>query len=202
METATPAFTLSTSLHTTAQPPTFQLGRDLTNVKKFPLNRTTQKNLAKSISNMVSNPSNLKAPLIELHKYMARPPGCSFSGATAAHVPVSIYLPTENCSDIIVDSGSDITLIPAKTLEGLSGGPKIKKGQKINLVQVTGKASISGYVELDLYFNTKDGQVKIKVEAYLVKGMTTFLILGNNFADQYSLLVKWPSMEPENKEKN
>ena len=121
---------------------------------------------------------------------MARPPGCSFLGATAAHVPVSINLPTENCSDIIIDSRSDITLISAKTLEGLSGGPKMKEGQKINLVQVTGKASISGYVELDLYFNTKDGPVKIKVEAYIVKGMTTPLILGNDFANQYSLSVK------------
>ena len=66
----------------------------------------------------------------------------------------------------------------------------MKKGQKINLVQVTGKASISGYVEIELYFNTKDGPVKIKVEAHIVKGMTTPLILGNDFADQYSLSVK------------
>ena len=121
---------------------------------------------------------------------MARPPGCSFLGAAAAHVPVSINSPTENCSDIIIDSGSDMTLISKKTLEGLPGGPKMKKGQKINLVQVTEKASISGYVELYLYFNTKDGLVKIKVEAYVVKGMTTPLILGNQFADQYSLSVK------------
>jgi hypothetical protein len=121
---------------------------------------------------------------------MARPPGCSFLGATAAHVPVSINLPTENGSDIIIDSRSDITLISVKTLEGLSGGLD-SEGQKINLLQVNGKASISGYVELDLYFNTKDGLVKIKVEAYIVKGMTTPLILGNDFTDQYSLLVKW-----------
>ena len=110
-------------------------------------------------------------------------------GATAAHIPVSINSHMENHSDIIIDSGSDITLISAKTLESLSGSPKMKKGQKINLVQVTGKGSISGYVELELYFNTKDGPVKIKVEAYVVKGMTT-LILGNDFADQYSLSVK------------
>ena len=55
---------------------------------------------------------------------------------------------------------------------------------------MTGKASISGYVEPGLYFGTKEGPVKIKVEAYVVKGMTTPLILGNDFADQYSLSVK------------
>ena len=121
---------------------------------------------------------------------MARPPGCSFLSASAAHVPVLINLPTENPSDIIINSRSDITLILEKALKGLLEAPKIKKGQKINLVQVTGKASISGYVELELYFCTKEGPVKIKVKAYVVKGMITPLILGNDFADQYSLSVK------------
>ena len=129
-------------------------------------------------------------PLVELHKYMARPPGCSFLGASAAHVLVLINSPMQNLLDIIIDSGSDITLISEKALGGLSEALKIKKGQKINLVQVTGKASISGYVTLELYFCTKEGLVKIKVKAYIVKGMTTPLILGNNFADKYFLSVK------------
>ena len=84
----------------------------------------------------------------------------------------------------------DITLISARTLETLLEAPQIKKGQKINLIQVTEKASILGYVDLELYFHIKDGPVKIKVEAYIVKGMTTPLILGNNFMDQYSLFLK------------
>jgi len=138
-----------------AQSSNLRLGCDFTNTKKFPLNRATQRNLAKNISRVyhtISNPSNLKEPLVELHKYMARPPGCSFLGATTAHVPVTVNSPTENLSDIIIDSGSDITLISMNTLNTLVEVPKIKKGQKINLVQVTGKVSISGYVELDLYF--------------------------------------------------
>ena len=49
-ETIMPTSTSSVSLHTTAQPSAFHLGHDLTNVKKFPLNRATQRNLAKSIS--------------------------------------------------------------------------------------------------------------------------------------------------------
>jgi hypothetical protein len=67
--------------------------------------------------------------------------------------------------------------------------PKIRQGQRINLVQVTRKASISGYVEVDLYFHTPDGPVKINVEAYVVKGMTSPFILGNDFVDQYSISV-------------
>ena len=52
-----------------------------------------------------------------------------------------------------------------------------------------GNASISRYVDIDLYFHTLDGPIKINVEAYVVKGMSTPLILGNDFANQYSLLV-------------
>jgi len=68
-----------------------------------------------------------------------------------------------------------------KTLNGLLKVLKINKSQKIDLVQVTGKASISGYVDLELYFHTK--------EAYVINGMTTLLILGNSFANQYSLTL-------------
>ena len=67
--------------------------------------------------------------------------------------------------------------------------PKIKQGQRINLVQVTRNASISGYVKVDLYFHTPDSLVKINVEAYVVKGMNSPFILGNDFADQYSISV-------------
>ncbi|PBK88560.1 hypothetical protein ARMGADRAFT_855330, partial [Armillaria gallica] len=90
---------------------------------------------------------------------------------------------------VIIDSGSDITLISESALNSLSKTPRVHEGQKINLVQVTGSASISGYVKLDLYFDTEEGPVKINVDAYVVKGMTTPLILGNDFADQYSLSI-------------
>ena len=64
--------------------------------------------------------------------------------------------------------------------------PKVKTGQKINLVQVTGSCKISGYVTVPLYFDSDSGPVLIEVEAYVVKGMTTPIILGHDFADQYS----------------
>ena len=66
---------------------------------------------------------------------------------------------------------------------------KLQQGQPVNLFQVTGNASISGYVNIDLYFHTTNGPVKINVEAYVIKGMSTPLILGNNFSDQYSISV-------------
>ncbi len=88
---------------------------------------------------------------------------------------------------VIIDSGSDITHVSEKALSTLNGNYKIKKGQKIELIQVTGTSSISGFVNLDVFFTTDKGTVKISVEAYIVKGMTTPFILGNDFADQYSI---------------
>ena len=183
----------SETFHAVTQKPALHLGQDLTNSRKFLLNQAMRRNLARNISKVyhtISRTEDPEAPLVELHKYMARPPGCSFLGASAAHVLVSVNSLTENPSDIIINSRSDITLISEKALGNLLEALKIKKGQKINLVQVMGKASISGYVELELYFCTREGLAKIKVEVHIVRGMTTPLILGNDFANKYSLSVK------------
>jgi len=128
-------------------------------------------------------------PLVELKKHQAWPPGCSFLGSQAAQVPATINSVSENLAKVIVDSGSNITLISQKLLTEIQNPAKLKQGQKINLVQVTGNASISGYIDINLYFHTPDRLVKTNVEAYVVKGMSTPFILGNNFADQYSISV-------------
>lgn len=62
-------------------------------------------------------------------------------------------------------------------------------GQKILLVQVTGWTLIRGYVEIPLIFETEDGPVELPLEAYVVKGMNTDFILGNDFADQFLLSI-------------
>ncbi|KAJ7133955.1 hypothetical protein C8R43DRAFT_1205891 [Mycena crocata] len=88
-----------------------------------------------------------------------------------------------------IDSSSDITLISLRQLLKLTSIPKSKTGQSINLIQVTGTSSINSYVNLDLFFHTPDGPVKINVDAYVVKDMTTPFILGNDFQDQYGISV-------------
>ena len=42
---------------------------------------------------------------------------------------------------------------------------------------------------MDLYFHTPEGPVKLGVEAYKVKGMSTPMILGNDLAEQYGISV-------------
>lgn len=126
-------------------------------------------------------------PVIELRRHLSQPLGCCFLGAHATEALACLDDPKAKSILVIVDSGSDITLISQKTLEQMTVLPKIRSGQRINLIQVTGNTTITGYVMLDLYFETEEGLVLIKVEAYIVKGMSALLILGNNFADQYAI---------------
>ncbi|QRW02596.1 Retrovirus-related Pol polyprotein from transposon [Ceratobasidium sp. AG-Ba] len=95
----------------------------------------------------------------------------------------------EGLTEITVDSGSDITLISHNFWSSMKKPPKEKSGQKINLIQVTGRTSITGYVVLELTFPTKDGPVKMQVEAYVVKGMKVPIILGNDFTNQYRISI-------------
>jgi hypothetical protein len=130
-----------------------------------------------------------KGEILSLQRIMSRPPGCAFLGARAISAPAWLGRHGENSQKVIVDTGADITLISNTTLSQLLNSPKIKTGQRVNLVQVTGASSISGYVTLPIYFDTEDGPVELLVEAYVVKGMTTPFILGNDFADQYAISI-------------
>ena len=162
---------------------------------KTPLNRRTRRRLAKEVScTMFTIKGEMEkdhdsGTMIDLKRRMSRPPGCSFLGSKATQAMVSVGGLEEELIKVIVDSGLDITLISERALENLKAKPKIKKGQKIDLIQVTGSTTISGYVTVDLIFHTDDGPVRIVVEAYVVKGMTTPFILGSDFTDQYSISI-------------
>ena len=125
--------------------------------------------------------------LIQLERVQAKPSGCSFLGAKAASVNIRPISMNNSPLKAIIDSGSDITLISEQTYSTLMPKPKKLTGRKIKLIQVTGSTSINGYIVLPIFFETSSGPVRIDVEAYVVKGMSTPLIIGNDFADQYEL---------------
>ncbi len=151
--------------------------------------RLAQVLLAKSAtpSPGTTHDSEIPNNLVELTRPMARPPGCSFLGSRATTVSARLQQLNASPTSVIIDSGSDITLISQKALSTLSDAPRPRIGQKVKLIQVTGNTTISGYVPLTLFFDTEAGPVKIKVEAYVVKGMSAPLILGNDFTEQYSI---------------
>ena len=130
-----------------------------------------------------------KDKLIVLPKIAERPPGCSFIGTSPTTATVKLGDLDGISVKIIIDSGSDITLVSPSIIQQMLNPPKRHEGKQVRLSQVTAKTTISGYVDLPLIFETDQGPVQINVEAYLVKGMTTPLILGNDFSDQYSLSI-------------
>ena len=127
--------------------------------------------------------------LLKLWKHMSWTARCAFLGTKATTTKVWLGEPGKNQQSLIADSGSDITLISQAALNQMENPPKIRTGQKVNLIQVTGASKISGYVNLPIIFETNSGPVQIDMEAYVVKGMTTPVILGNEFADQFSILI-------------
>jgi hypothetical protein len=153
------------------------------------LNRKARRRLAQEIvsSNLRCMNVSAENSIVTLKRRQARPPGCTFLGAKAITTPVHLMSEDSQLMELVIDSGSDITLISENCLKNLSGPPKMKTGQKINLVQLTGAASITGYINLPIFFSTPSGPVRMDVEAYVVKGMTAPLILGNDFADQFDL---------------
>src|SRR6185295_11381752 len=112
-----------------------------------------------------------------LKPIMARPPGTAFLGAKATTLKAQIGIGLKS-SKIILDSGSDFTLMNQETYDSLEPKPKKHKGQNITLVQVTNKLTISEFVTLPLTFDTKEGPVQMTVEAYIVPKMNTPFILG------------------------
>jgi reverse transcriptase-like protein/integrase-like protein len=129
------------------------------------------------------------ANLFALRPLMSRPAGTAFLGATASTVMCHLGTIESPPRPVLIDTGSDITLISYSVCMSLKPRPKIKTGQKVRLLQVTGLSTISGFVQLTLYFDTIDGPVSMPIEAYVVKGMNSDFILGNDFGDQYQLSI-------------
>jgi hypothetical protein len=127
--------------------------------------------------------------IITLEQLKARPKGSAFLGVTNCQVPGHLLSINRLETQIIVDSGSDITLISLNTLSKLSPRPKPKVGEEIEPGQIPGKLKISTYVELPIYFRTDQGPVLMNVEAYAVPKMAPSFILGNDFTEQYQLLI-------------
>nr|GAT59874.1 TY3B-TY3B protein [Mycena chlorophos] len=161
---------------------------------KYALNARSRKRLARDVNaksyRIVLTPyADPGDSVLELQKHMARPPGSSFLGAAATETTATVNGLNKNPIKVIVDSGSDITLISRKALNELTDPLKIKTGHDVNLIQVTGKASLTGFVNLDLFFYSEKGPVKLNLDAYVVNGMSTPFLLGNDFADQYSISI-------------
>ncbi|TFY52449.1 hypothetical protein EVJ58_g10011 [Rhodofomes roseus] len=96
------------------------------------------------------------------------------------------------------DSGADISLVSQEYLESLpeASRPKIRQGLRMNLFQLTGGFRIAGYVQTQVYVESEQGHIlKMTAECYVVPGMSTPLLLGEDFHVNYELGVSRSVLE-------
>lgn len=121
-----------------------------------------------------------------------RPSGTSALGVSVLSIPGRINDPTGEVVDLRLDSGADISLISAEYYSKLKKPPKLRKGRRMDLWQLTSKATkIDGYVELPLFIETESGEkVGLTAETYVVPDMNVPLLLGEDFHVAYELRVQ------------
>ena len=163
--------------------------RFLTTTRKLPLDSHSRRLLARDFVRgrySLSKNNSGDKPLIIIRNSTVLLTGYSLVGMQIAQVPFAINsFPTED----IIDSKFDITFIPEKLLTQFCHLSRIVQGQRIRPIQVTDNATFQGCVLEDLYSHTIEGLVKMNVESYVDKGMSTPFNLGNYSANQYSITV-------------
>ncbi|KIY47357.1 hypothetical protein FISHEDRAFT_28570, partial [Fistulina hepatica ATCC 64428] len=102
--------------------------------------------------------------------------------------------------DLPLDSGANITLISHDyfvELQAQKKSPNLKKGKKLNLYQLTDKAqSMEGYCNLPIFMEADDSQkIRMDTEAYIVKGMSIPILLGEDFMLNYAIGVTRNAVE-------
>ena len=91
-----------------------------------------------------------------------------------------------------LDSGADISLISQEFLNSLPEGqhPSVRRGLRMNLFQLTNGFKIEGYTHFYIYAETKEGALlELLTECYVVPGMQTPVLLGEEFHLNYEMHV-------------
>ncbi|GJF00591.1 polyprotein [Phanerochaete sordida] len=119
-------------------------------------------------------------------------PGQSAKGISVLSVRGHIGRLEEPTTDLRFDSCADVTLISDELYQSLKHPPKLRQGAKMNLWQlVDKKTSIEGYIALSVYVPTEQGVIaRLRAEAYVIKGMTVPLLLGEDFQRTFEIGVR------------
>jgi hypothetical protein len=124
-----------------------------------------------------------------LRQRRAYAPGRSAAGISVLSTTGWLGLHVEAPVDLCLDSCADVTLLSQKFYDNLKVKPRIKRGMKLKLWQLTDQsAEISGYVTIPVIMRTVDGHLlRMEAEAYLVPGMTVDVLLGEDFQKNYGI---------------
>lgn len=121
-----------------------------------------------------------------------KPSGSSALGVSVLSIRGRVNDPGGPEVDLRLDSGADITLVSAEFYASLVKPPKLRKGRKMEVWQLTDRSTrIEGFIELPLFIASKSGELLgVKAEAYVVPNMNVPLLLGEDFHVAYELTVE------------
>jgi hypothetical protein len=117
------------------------------------------------------------ASLVHLQPIKGWPPRTTFLSAHPSQVDVRLDTPSGKSTPMVINSGSNITLISSRLIEHLLPPVRMKEGQSIKINQVTRRLTTNQYLPLKVHFSTSEGPIAMDLKAYLVKDMNAPLIL-------------------------
>ncbi|EJD43118.1 hypothetical protein AURDEDRAFT_126032 [Auricularia subglabra TFB-10046 SS5] len=119
------------------------------------------------------------------------PPGRSGAGVTVLSCKGKVGSLLEQLITLRLDSCANLTLVAKRFLERLKHPPKVKKGMKLQIAQLTSSApNIEGYVTLPTFIRGEDGTyLEFELEAYMVPDMTVDLLVGEDWHVNYEASV-------------
>ncbi|KAF9028269.1 hypothetical protein BDZ89DRAFT_933716, partial [Hymenopellis radicata] len=124
-------------------------------------------------------------------KRRVQPVGRGAAGIAALHIKGYV-----NSLDSVpvkgkLDSGADITLMSEEFFQSRRDLSALKEGMRIKLYQLTNSAKVIGYTTFTYLVHTVDAKViSFEVEAYVVRGMLSPLLLSEDFQTSYELGVE------------
>jgi hypothetical protein len=132
-----------------------------------------------------------REPTVPLKPKRSPKPGDSAIGISVLSVRGQVGSLEDKELDLRLDSCADITLISEEHLRSLKTPPPVREGRKMNLAQLTdGGATIKGFTKLKVFMTSTTGDIlEMEAEAYVVKGMSVPILLGEDFQLNYELGV-------------
>ncbi|EPS97051.1 hypothetical protein FOMPIDRAFT_43375, partial [Fomitopsis schrenkii] len=137
-------------------------------------------------------PSPASPIVIQMPRARKHPAGHSTIGISALSVPVHLGNQGTTATTARLDSGADISLISTECLAAMPAvvRPRVQRGLRMNLFQLTNGFKIDGFVRLPVLVQADDGDwLAFEGEFYVVPGMTSALLLGEDFQVTYELTV-------------
>jgi hypothetical protein len=142
------------------------------------------------VAELPSSQDDKVLTIYEACKARQLPDGLGSLGARALHVKVRVGSLANEEVKARLDSRADITLMSEEFWMAL-GLPKPWEGIHMSLYHLTGQAKVLGYVKCSIYMvNTKGEVIHFDLEAYVVRNMKVFLLLGEDFQSACELRIK------------